>query len=132
MEVVFLGPDSVLSLVKALRAGHVVCLVSERDLTGDGVAVELFGHPTTMPAGPAVLALRTGAPIVPVGNYFRPDGRQHIEIQAPVPVERRGRLRDDVQRITQDVAHRFEDLISAAPEQWLMMQPMWPSDAEDA
>jgi phosphatidylinositol dimannoside acyltransferase len=113
-----------------LRAGNVVCLVCDRDLTGDGVEVELFGEKTTMPGGPATLALRTGAPLVPVGNYFLRDGRQRIDIQAPLPVERQGRLRDDVRRITQDLAHRFEDLIRAAPEQWLMMQPMWPGEAD--
>lgn len=130
MEVVFLGPDAVPKLLKALRAKSVVCLVCDRDLTGDGVDVELFGEKTTMPGGPATLALRTGAPLVPVGNYFLRDGRQRINIQAPLQVERQGRLRDDVGRITQDLAHRFEDLIRAAPEQWLMMQPMWPGDAD--
>jgi KDO2-lipid IV(A) lauroyltransferase len=49
-------------------------------------------------------------------------------IEPPIAVERRGRLRDDVTRVTQDLAHRFEELISAAPEQWLLMQPNWPSD----
>src|SRR5687767_14744064 len=73
MEVVFLGPNSVVQLLKALRAGHVVCLVSDRDLTGDGIEVEFFGEKTTMPGGPAALALRTGAPLVPVGNYFLPN-----------------------------------------------------------
>jgi lauroyl/myristoyl acyltransferase len=130
MDVVFLGPDAVGRLLKALRAGRVVCLVSDRDLTGDGVEVELFGEKTTMPGGPAMLALRTGAPLVPVGNYFLPAGRQLVRIQPPVAVERCGKLRDDVQRLTQDLAHRFEELIRAAPEQWLMMQPMWPSDGE--
>jgi KDO2-lipid IV(A) lauroyltransferase len=130
MEVVFLGGDSVPRLLKALRAGRVVCLVSDRDLTGDGVEVELFGEKTTMPGGPAALALRTGAPIVPVGNYFLPEERQLVHITPPIPAERQGRLRDDVRRITQDLAHRFEELIRAAPEQWLMMQPMWPSDQD--
>jgi KDO2-lipid IV(A) lauroyltransferase len=132
MEVVFLGPDSVVQLLKALRAGRVVCLVSDRDITGDGVDVEVFGEKTTMPGGPAALALRTGAPLVPVGNYFLPEGRQLIRIQPPVAVERRGRLRDDVQRLTQELAYRFEELIRVAPEQWLMMQPMWPSDGEES
>jgi phosphatidylinositol dimannoside acyltransferase len=132
MEVVFLGPNSVVQLLKALRAGHVVCLVSDRDLTGDGIEVEFFGEKTTMPGGPAALALRTGAPLVPVGNYFLPNSRQLVNITEPLEVERRGRLRDDVSRLTQDLAHRFEELIRAAPEQWLMMQPMWPSDAEQS
>ena len=90
--------------------------------------VEFFGERTRLPAGPATLALRTGAPILPVGTYFKPDGGHTATIEPPMPVERQGRLRDDVTRVTQDLAHRFEELISAAPEQWLLMQPNWPSD----
>jgi len=46
----------------------------------------------------------------------------------PVDARREGRLRDDVARVTQELAHRFEELIRAAPEQWHLMQPNWPSD----
>jgi KDO2-lipid IV(A) lauroyltransferase len=102
----------------------------DRDLSGDGVPVDFFGEETTLPAGPATLALRTGAPLVPVGNYFGPGSMHVAEITPPVPAERRGRLRDDVVRVTQELAYRFEELIRAAPEQWLLMQPNWPSDRE--
>lgn len=128
MEVVPLGPGATSELLRALRAGGAVCLVCDRDLTGDGVEVELFGEPTTMPAGPAVLALRTGAPLVPVGIYFRQRRGRLVRILPPVPAERSGSLRDDVRRVTQELAHRFETLIAAAPDQWLMMQPVWSRD----
>jgi phosphatidylinositol dimannoside acyltransferase len=132
MEVVALGPDSVRPLVRALEAGRVLCLVCDRDLTGDGVTVEFFGEPTVMPAGPAVLALRTGAPLIPTGVYLRPNGRHAATMLPPIPTERTGRLRDDVARVTQDLARHFEDLIAAAPEQWLIMQPVWPDHIEAA
>jgi len=128
MEVVPLGPGAATAVLRAVGEGQIGCLVCDRDLTGDGVTVELFGEATTMPGGPAVLALRSGAPLVPVGIYFRPHSRRLIRILAPVPTERRGSLRDDVQRVTQDLARRFEELIAAAPDQWLMMQPVWPAD----
>ena len=127
MEVIALGPDAGAALLRALRADHVVCLVCDRDITGEGVEVEFFGERTRLPAGPAMLALRTGAPLLPVGVYFRETGH-HATIEPPLTVERSGRLRDDVVRATQELAHRFEELISAAPEQWLLMQPNWPSD----
>ena len=130
MDVVPLGPDAIIEVLRAIGEGRVVCLVSDRDLTGDGIPVEFFGEPTTMPGGPALVALRTGAPLLPVGTYFGPRARHFIRILPPVPAERRGRLRDDVQRVTQDLAHRFEELIGAAPDQWLMMQPMWPANGE--
>lgn len=130
MEVVALGPEAGPAVARALRDNRVVCLLADRDITGDGVEVEFFGDTTTLPAGPATLALRTGAPLVPVGVYFRPRGGHYAKIGPPVPVERTGRLRDDVVRITQALAHRFEGLIREAPEQWHLMQPNWPSDRE--
>jgi KDO2-lipid IV(A) lauroyltransferase len=128
MEVVPLGPDAGPAVLRALLRGDVVCLVCDRDLTGDGVEVDFFGEPTRMPGGPAVLALRTGAPLLPAATYFRDERRHCVWFGAPLQVERHGRLRDDVQRVTQELAHTFERLIRAAPEQWLMMQPNWPSD----
>jgi KDO2-lipid IV(A) lauroyltransferase len=132
MEVIPLGPGAAGAVLRAIVDGEIGCLVCDRDLTGDGVPVELFGEPTTMPGGPAVLALRSGAPLVPVGIYFRPNSRRFINILAPVPTDRRGSLRDDVQRVTQELARRFEELIAAAPDQWLVMQPVWPADAVGA
>ena len=72
MNVVALGPDAAGGVMRALRENRVVCLVCDRDLAGDGVAVEFFGECTTLPAGPATLALRTGAALLPVGTYLLP------------------------------------------------------------
>ena len=74
------------------------------------------------------MALRSGAPLIPVGCYFLPHGRQRLEVRPALPVARAGRLRDDVARITQDLAHHFEELIRVEPEHWHLMQPNWPSD----
>jgi phosphatidylinositol dimannoside acyltransferase len=128
MQVVPLGPRAGADVLLALRENRVVCLLCDRDLTGDGIEVEFFGEATTLPGGPATMALRTGAALLPVGVYFRPGGGHLARILGPVPAVREGRLRDDVQRVTQLLASRFETLIRAAPEQWLMMQPNWPSD----
>jgi KDO2-lipid IV(A) lauroyltransferase len=105
-----------------------VCLLCDRDLGGDGIEVEFFGERTTLPAGPATLALRTEAPLLPAAVYFGPQGGHHAVVMPPVPSSREGRLRDDVERVTQELAHRFEELIRAAPEQWHLLQPNWPSD----
>jgi KDO2-lipid IV(A) lauroyltransferase len=130
MNVVPLGGGAATTLMKALRDNHVVCLLADRDLQGGGPEVEFFGERTTMPAGPAMLALRTGAPILPTAVYFtgRVDGH-HAWVRPPLPAERRdGRLRDDVARITQDLAGELELLIRRAPSQWHLFQPNWPSD----
>jgi KDO2-lipid IV(A) lauroyltransferase len=128
MEVIPLGPDAAAGVIRALRENRVVCLLADRDIAGDGMEVEFFGETTTLPAGPATLALRTGAALIPTAVYFRPHGKHFVRILPPLPVERRGRLREDVRRLTQDLARRFEELVRMAPEQWHVMQPNWPSD----
>ncbi|MGZ6898433.1 MAG: phosphatidylinositol mannoside acyltransferase [Acidimicrobiia bacterium] len=128
MEVIPLGPDAAAAVVRALKANKIVCLLSDRDIAGDGTGVEFFGEETTLPAGPATLALRTGATLIPTAVYFRPHGRHFVRIGAPLAVDRRGRLREDVARLTQELAHRFEEYVRMAPEQWHVMQPNWPSD----
>jgi len=128
MEVVALGSDAAGATLKALRDNRAVALVCDRDLRGDGVEVDFFGEQTTLPAGPATLALRTGAVLLPVAVYFRRDGGHHAVVRPPLDTSRQGSLRDDVARITQVLAHEFEALISAEPQQWHLMQPNWPSD----
>jgi KDO2-lipid IV(A) lauroyltransferase len=127
MTVVPLGPDAGAQVARALRAGHAVPLLCDRDIGGTGVEVEFFGERTLLPAGPVTVALRTGAPLLPSAVYFR-GARRHAVIGAPMPLERRGGLRQDVTRLTQDLAVHLERLIRAAPEQWHLLQPNWPSD----
>jgi lauroyl/myristoyl acyltransferase len=127
MNVLELGPEATPRLVEAISQRHVICLVCDRDIAGNGVEVEFFGERTTLPAGPAMLALRTGAPLLPTAVYNRGD-LNHAVCMPPLPVERKGRFREDVSRVSQDIAHALEELIRAAPQQWHVMQPNWPGD----
>ncbi|MGE0881410.1 MAG: phosphatidylinositol mannoside acyltransferase [Acidimicrobiia bacterium] len=127
MQVIALGPEAAGATVKALKDNSVLCLLCDRDLQGTGVEVEFFGEKTTLPAGPATLALRQGAPLAAVTVYYRAGGNHHGVIR-PIEVERRGSFRSDVQRITQDIAREFENYIREAPDQWHLFQPNWPSD----
>jgi lauroyl/myristoyl acyltransferase len=128
MEIVPLGPDAGRSIVKAIKQAHVIALLCDRDIGGGGTEVTFFGETTTLPSGPAVLALRTGAPLIPTGVYDQGGGHHHAILRPPIPVERRGSFRDDVARITQAMAYDLEGLIRRAPEQWHLLQPNWPSD----
>jgi KDO2-lipid IV(A) lauroyltransferase len=127
-----LQPDTTGKLFSYLRAGRMLALVADRDLVGNGIEVEFFGEMTTLPAGPATLALRSGAPLMTTAVYHYRGDRHHAKVNPPIDCTRTGRLRDDVQRITQQVAHEMEVLIRRAPEQWHMFQANWPSDREDA
>jgi lauroyl/myristoyl acyltransferase len=136
MRVIPLGPDAGTDVLKAVRNNEVVCLLADRDLTGDGVEVEFFGERTTLPGGPAMTALRAGAPLLPTGCYFMDRGESRAHIRAPLDATRTraadtgrtGRLRDDLARVTQDLAHAYEDLIRVEPTHWHLLQPNWPSD----
>ena len=132
MRVITLGPTAASEVLHDLHDGRVVALLCDRDITGDGVAVEFFGERTTLPGGPALLSLRSGAPLLPLGTYFDGDGGHRADVLEALPTGRTARMRDDVTRVTQLLANRFETLIRAAPEQWLMMQPNWPSDRPGA
>ena len=123
-----LGPDAGGTLLRTLRDGKLVGLLCDRDIAANGVEVEFFGERTTLPAGPAALGLRTGAPILPTAVYAGPGHGHTTVIMPPVAAERTGRLRDDVARVTQDIAYALEALIRRAPDQWYMFNPNWPSD----
>lgn len=130
MTVVPLGPSAAGAVMRALRNNEVVCLLCDRDLEHTGVEVEFFGERTTLPAGPAMLGLRTGAPILPTAVYFTPRyNGHHAIVRPPVPAQRiADSLRDDVSRVTQSLARELELLIRRHPEQWHLFQPNWPSD----
>lgn len=132
MEIVPLGPDAGRSIVKAIKQAHVIALLCDRDIAGGGTEVTFFGETTTLPSGPSVLALRTGAPLIPTGVYDQGGGHHHAILRPPIPAERRGSFRDDVARITQAMADELEVLIRRAPEQWHLLQPNWPSDRPGA
>jgi lauroyl/myristoyl acyltransferase len=123
-----LGERSSSGLLRALKEGNVAGLVSDRDLVGNGVEVEFFGEKTTLPGGAATLALRTGAALLPVVVYSGPGDAHTGVVHPPIDTTRTGSLRDDVTRVTQELAHIFEGDIRAHPEQWHLYQPNWPSD----
>jgi phosphatidylinositol dimannoside acyltransferase len=126
IDVVPLGPGALGAVTRAIRRGDVVCLVADRDIGGTGAEVEFFGERTSLPVGPAWLARRTGAPLLPTGVYFR--GRQRVGVVTP-PIEAGpGRARDEIERLTREVAERLEFLIRQAPEQWHVLEPNWPAD----
>ncbi len=123
-----LGDGSSSALLRALKANKVAGLVSDRDMVGNGVEVEFFGERTTLPAGAATLALRTGAPLLPVVVYSGPGNWHTGIVHPPLDTTRRGRMREDIAWVTQDLARTFEYDIRAQPEQWHLYQPNWPSD----
>jgi KDO2-lipid IV(A) lauroyltransferase len=127
IEIIPLGPDALAKLVRSVKAGNIVCLLSDRDISGRGVEVRFFGERTTLPAGPALLARRTGSPLLPTAVYFRRRNRIGY-VSEPILASSSVPVRADVERVTQDLATAMERLIAVAPDQWHLLEPNWPSD----
>lgn len=116
-------------LEAAIADNKAVALLCDRDIKGKGIEVEFFGERTTLPPGPATLAVRTGAPLLPIGCYFE-DGGYKVVIKPPLPVPEQGSKTEQVASLTQDLARELEGLVEAAPDQWHLVVPNWPSDSE--
>ena len=117
------GDDPFPQLADRLRTGGVVALVADRDFSGRGVAVNFFGRATTMPAGPAALARRTGARLLAVTMHY--DGPvMQLRFSEPITTDRAGSAA--VVHLTQQLADQFATEIRAHPADWHMLQRIWP------
>nr|ABP46307.1 lipid A biosynthesis acyltransferase [Mycolicibacterium gilvum PYR-GCK] len=103
----------------------IVCLMADRDLSRRGVEVDFFGELSRLPAGPAKLAIETGAPLFPAHCWFDGDG-WGCAVYEPIDTSS-----SDVSAVTQALADRFAANIAAHPEDWHMMQPQWVADLSD-
>lgn len=112
-------------LAERLRENKFVCLMAERDLTRQGVEVEFFGEPTRMPAGPAKLAIETGAPLHPAHVHYEGEDCV-VEVFDALDTSS-----GDITVITQALADRFALNIAAHPADWHMLQPQWLADLSD-
>ena len=119
------GGDALKKLRRHLGGNGVVALVCDRDMSGRGVSVNMFGRERKLPAGPAYLSLATGAPLHGVSSVSDKDGWR-FRISGSLSVEPSDDRRADVEALTQLLAAEFERTISAWPTDWHMFQPAWP------
>jgi phosphatidylinositol dimannoside acyltransferase len=116
-------------LAQRLRAGKMIGLVCDRDVTGRGMEVEFFGEKARMMAGAAALAVQTGAALMPVILWF--EGKQwgaHVHEEIPVPAEGDGQMK--AAAMTQEVTRVFEAGIRAHPQDWHMLQRVFIADLD--
>jgi KDO2-lipid IV(A) lauroyltransferase len=113
-------------LEERLRQAHVVPLLADRDLSTRGIEVEFFGGRTRMPAGPALLALRTGAPLFVVSLWYEPDiACGYVSGPLEMPGPDAGPLDVRVRLLTQTIADRLAEGIAKHPADWHMLQRLW-------
>jgi KDO2-lipid IV(A) lauroyltransferase len=122
------GPFGILA--QRLRAGNLVCLVSDRDLKESGVEVEMFGEKARI-AATAALAVHTGAALMPVATWFEgEDWGAHIYEEIEVPEE--GTRGEKIAAMSQQLARVFETAIAEHPQDWHMLQRVFTADLDPA
>lgn len=125
-----IGVSNVREMLRVLRHGGTLTLLFDRPLdAAKGVPVRFFGRRTAVPAGPAVLAMKTGATILPVYLFRQPDKTFESLIYPPLNWVSSGDRDSDVQTIMQKLMDTFQSVVKARPDQWYMFRPMWPEES---
>ena len=114
---------------RALRRNEVVAMLL--DVPSSDVEVLFFGEPIAVPAGPARIALRTGAAVV-TGMLPRsgPRSPQFEAVIRRVTYERTGDASRDVRELTQAMVTAMEETVRRHPEQWYNFRRLWVADRE--
>lgn len=123
MEVLALDSRSIVTLAQRLREGHLIALVADRDLSKSGIDVQFFGKPARMPAGPAVLALKTNAIFLTAFINYTETGI-HITFDE-ITIPESGTQEEKVSMLVQKSADNFEQGIRKHPQDWHMLQRIW-------
>ena len=121
------GASPFRTLLERARQGRLICLIGDRDLTESGVPVDFFGEKTSMPSGPAAVAVATGAMLVPATLWYEP-GLLHIRLHEEVEIPATGSRPDKVALMTQACADAFAGGIAEHPQDWHMLQRLWVDD----
>lgn len=120
LDVITLGRSAVRAITKALEANSIVALLCDLE-QGPGVTVRFFGRRSIVPGGPAAIALKTGAPLMPAYQYATIPGHHHVHLDPPLAFA----SGDTKESLMQRVVSRFEDFIKERPEQWYAFRPMF-------
>lgn len=125
------GPHPFGTLAQRLRAGKLVTLLCDRDVTGRGIEVDFFGERALMMGGPAALAVQTGAALMPATLWYEGE-RWGVHIYEEIPVPAVGDRRQKAAAMTQEIARAFERGISEHPADWHMLQRVFVADLDQA
>jgi lauroyl/myristoyl acyltransferase len=112
------------AMIEALRKGEIVLIACDRDVTGEAPKALFFGEETRLPDMAVRIALRTGAAIIPVFNIRRDDGRYDVYVEPPIEVSSNGTA--NVTGHMNEVIRVMEQYIRSCPEQWAVLEPVWP------
>ena len=111
-------------LTQRLQAGKLIALVADRDMSRNGIEVNFFGKTSKMPSGPAILAIKTGAPLITAYVRYTPGGIEIIFDETLKPANS-GSEEEQIKIITQSMADNFAKRIKENPVDWHMLQRIW-------
>lgn len=111
-------------LTERLQAGKLIALVADRDMSRNGIEVNFFGKTSKMPSGPAILAIKTGAPLITAYVGYTPGGIEIIFDETFKP-SNSGSEEEQIKIITQSMADNFAKRIKENPVDWHMLQRIW-------
>jgi KDO2-lipid IV(A) lauroyltransferase len=112
-------------MIRVLRRGEILGVLMDQDTKVRGVFVPFFGRPAHTPVGPAVLALKTGAPIVPMVILRQPEDTYLITVRPALKVNYTGDRDKDVVFLTAACTRTVEQFIRQDPTQWVWMHNRW-------
>jgi len=112
-------------MIRVLRRGEILGVLMDQDTRVRGVFVPFFGRPAHTPVGPVVLALKTGAPIVPMAIHRQPDDTYLITVRPALQVNYTGDREKDVVLNTAACTRTLEQFIRQDPTQWVWMHNRW-------
>ena len=124
------GPHPFGVMAQRLRAGKLVCIVADRDLSDTGVEVDFFGEKALFPAGPAALAVQTGAALMPVACWFVGDTEWACHVYDEIPVPAEGSRKEKAAVMTQELARVFQEAIREHRQDWHMLQKVFVNDLD--
>jgi phosphatidylinositol dimannoside acyltransferase len=124
------GPHPFGVMAQRLRAGKLVCIVADRDLSDTGVEVDFFGEKALLPAGPASLAVQTGAALMPVSCWFEGEDEWGAHIYDEIAIPADGTRKEKAAAMTQAMAAAFEEAIREHPQDWHMLQKVFVNDLD--
>jgi Kdo2-lipid IVA lauroyltransferase/acyltransferase len=118
-------------ILSCLRKNEVVCMLADEKKTKSDISVDFFGHPAPTAPGPAVLSLRTGAPLVPVFIVREKDGLHHIFIEPRLELQLNGDRTKDMHAVVASYTRVIEDFIKKYPDQWFWINDRWKKKVRD-
>lgn len=122
------SPFSGIEIMNHLRKNEIVAMIGDRDLLGGGLKVNFFGKEASFPIGPVVMAMKSGAALIPAFILRQPDGRYSAVLEEAIPLVLEGKKDELIKKNLENTVRVFERYIRQHPDQWYCPDPIITKD----